>query len=129
MEDYLYLVSLALISQNGERAMPIGGKSLKKTIERDSDLIPLGEQIVNEILIRVIQRSDNGPISRSNLEKSILLFQIPIESMQNNLPALKAEWISKGDSEKFISELKSICKNIWYLTFSRYEGTKFHLLE
>ena len=54
MEECLYLVSLALISQNGARAMPIGGKSLKKPIEQECDLIPLGEQIVNEILIRVL---------------------------------------------------------------------------
>ena len=128
MSDFNYLVALALIEQNGNRIMPIGGKSLKGPIN-ESDLSDQNvEKIALELLTRVIERSDDGSLKRVYGDKSILICQIPIEIMQNNLPSLKNNWINNGDTELFLKDLSVISKGIWTLNFVRYEGLKWNKL-
>ncbi len=125
MTEYPYLVALALVEQMGKRSIPLGGKSLKKPIHENSDPGLLGQELAQQILLRVFQKSEVAPLKRANSDKSLLLIEIPIDLMQENIPLVKAHWIETGDNQKFISELRAICKRIWNITFSRDEGITF----
>ena len=92
MTKSTYLVAIALINQNNNRLMPLGGKSLKEPLDVNS---PGGksETIALELLIRIIQLTDYAPIARANDEQSLLLLEIEFESMQKKLPLIKEDWI------------------------------------
>ena len=125
MTENPYLIALALIEQNKNNAMPLGGKSLKQAINRDDDPGETGHHLAKELLLRVFQRSENGALKRAAGEKSLLLIQISIENMYNKLPLIKAKWIETGDSEMFFSQLKTLCDGIWSFSFSREDGMRF----
>ncbi len=125
MIEYPYLVAFALIEQNGERAMPLGGKSLRSLIEEGENPGKRGEEIAFELLLRVFQKSDEGGCKRAEGEKSLLLIQISMENMQKEIPHLKKKWIDSGNSELFFKNLETICQGVWTLSFSRAEGMRF----
>ena len=98
MIQYPYLISLALIQQKGERAMPLGGRSIKGLISKDENPGKIGEDLAKELLLRIYQNSDKAPLQRAAAEQSLLLIQIEMELMQNNIPTLKSQWIRSGDT-------------------------------
>ena len=128
MNAFPYIVAIALIEVNGRRAMPLGGKSLKGSISENSLPGMEGELISLELLMRVFQRSEEGPISKAEKENSFLLIEIPLEVMQNQIPLLKSEWLNSGDTKVLLNKLEEITSNIWTLEFIRYEGMKFNKL-
>ena len=125
MSEFPYLVALALLNEKGKRAMPLGGKSIKEDILTESFLGSKAETIALELLIRLLKRSEGNPINIAAKGKSLILAQINLDSMQKQLPHLKAEWINKGDSDLFIVNLKDISKRVWSLDFDRYKGILF----
>ncbi len=129
MKEYPYLVAIALIEQNELRAMPIGGKSLNEPIKSNAEPGKLGEDLAKELLIRIFQRSEEGPLKRAAENKSLLLIQIGMQDMQEKLPLLKADWIKTGDNERFLSEVYNYSDGIWSLTFSRENGIVCSSLE
>jgi len=52
----------------------------------------VGRQQALELLVRVWQRSDQGALSRAAGDQSLLVVAVPIEALQEDLPALKAQW-------------------------------------
>ena len=125
MDDYPYLVAIALLDEADHRAMPLGGKSVKGYVPTGSSPGQEAERISLELMLRVLQRSEKNPIQRSAKEFSFLLVEIPLEAMQQKIPSLKAEWIENGDSLIFINQLKLISNSIWKLEFIRYQGIVF----
>ena len=117
-----YLIALGLIEQNGQRAMPLGGKSLTNPSKKKSTPLENGEGIAFELLLRIMQRSEEKPLRRVAGNKSLLLLEIPMDVMQDQLPSIKAEWIEQGDSPKLISKLKDLSIGIWAIDFIKYEG-------
>ena len=122
MTDFPYLISMALIEQDGKRAMPIGGKSIKEPIRNIEDIFRVGEPIALQLLVRVLERSEKGTLRRVAHEKSLVFVQLPMEVMNNKLPLLKSEWIETGDTKKFFSKLKSITSSIWGISFIKHQG-------
>ena len=122
MSGYPYLIGIALIQQEGRRLMPIGGKSIKESIPIDQFPRKEGELIALELLLRVVDRSDEGAIKKANEGKSILLLRLPIELVQEALPQLKAKWIKDGNSELFLSELVNMSDNVWTIQFIKGSG-------
>ena len=59
MADAPYLIALALLEQNGERAMPLQGKSLPA----DGDPGEVGREQALDLLTRVWHRSDAGALN------------------------------------------------------------------
>ena len=125
MSDFPYLVGIALIEQEGERAMPIGGKSLKGPINIEDGPGEAGKDIALELLLRVFERSQAGFIKQSAGKESLLLLEIPIEAIQERLPLLKSEWLSTGNYENLSSNLKGFCKSIWLINFEKHKGIRF----
>ncbi len=121
-----YLIAFALIEQNGLRAMPLGGKSIKQKIDDPStEQNDVAGSLAKELLLRVFQRSEDGPIKRAASDQSLLLVQISMEAMYSKIPLLKSKWIESGDTEAFFKHLEDISCDIWKLTFSREEGIQF----
>ncbi len=115
MADAPYLIALALLEQNGERAMPLQGKSLREPIAADGDPGDVGRMQALELLTRVWQRSDQGALGRAGGEHSLLLVTVPIEALQEALPALKARWLNSGDTAALLQELRSLGSGLWSL--------------
>ena len=122
MSDHPYLIAIALIEQNGKRLMPLGGKSLKKFLEDDDPPGEKANEIVLELLLRLIQRTEDFSLKRLAHDESILIVQMPMEEMQKKLPSFKSKWLSTGDTHSFISELNKCSKGVWRINFVRYEG-------
>lgn len=115
MADVPYLIALALLEQNGERAMPLQGKSLREPIPAGADPGEVGQQQALELLVRVWQRSDTGALARAAADRSLLLAEIPIEALMDQLPAWKAQWIRSGDTAAFVAQVKGLGGGIWSL--------------
>ena len=125
MSNFPYLVGLALIEQCGNRIMPIGGKSLKEPLIENDFPNSIFEDITLEILLRLIERSEESAIHRLNGENSILIAEIPLDALQKDLPSIKQVWIKSGDSDIFMNNLKKISSRLWSSNFVRYEGIKY----
>ncbi|MFM8966791.1 MAG: hypothetical protein ACKOGI_02285 [Vulcanococcus sp.] len=113
--DAPYLIALALLEQQGERAMPLQGKSLREPLPADGDPGAVGHQQALELLMRVWQRSDQGALRRAGGAHSLLPIAVPIEALQEQVPALKARWINGGDTAALLDDLRRIAEAVWSL--------------
>jgi len=120
-----YLIAIALIEQNNERAMPLGGKEVKLNLEIKENFKKLSEDVTLNLLLRLFQRSDDGPMKRISGEKGLLLVHMHPKRMQKELPFIKAEWIRDGDTNQFIQYLSNLSKQIWTASFVKYQGVEF----
>ena len=120
-----YLIAIALIEQNNERAMPLGGKEVKLDIDIKENFKKLSEDVTLNLLLRLFQRSDDGPMKRISGEKGLLLVHMHPKRMQKELPFIKAEWIRDGDTNQFIQYLSNLSKQIWTASFVKYQGVEF----
>ena len=125
MANQDYLIAIALIEQNNERAMPLGGKEVKLDIDVEENFKKLSEDVTLNLLLRLFQRSDDGPIKRISGEKGLLLVHMHPKRMQKELPFIKAEWIRDGDTNQFIQYLSNLSKQIWTASFVKYQGVEF----
>ena len=125
MADAPYLIALALLEQQGERAMPLQGKSLRQPIAASGDPGEVAEQLIAGLLLRIWQRSDQGPLQRSAAEHSLLLVQVPIEALQTTLPSLKAAWVSDGNVEALLGKLAEVASGIWRVELPHREAPRF----
>lgn len=115
MADAPYLIVMALLLQNGTRALPLQGKSLRSALACDEDPGEIGRQQALELLLRVWQRTDAGDLRRCAGPESLLLAQVPIEALQTELPQLKADWLNSGDTSALIQGLEQLSTGLWML--------------
>ena len=94
MADAPYLVALALVEFAGKRALPLTGKSQSADAADAVDPGDDGRTLALELLLRLWQRSEEGPLQRAAGEASLLLVELPMELMSEQLPLLKANWIA-----------------------------------
>ena len=121
-----YLIAIALIEQNSARAMPLGGKEIKESIEDTTTFNKLGEEVILNLLLRVFQRSDEGVLKRASEDKGLLLVHMHPKRMQKELPFIKSEWIRDGDTNQFLKYLGNLSKQIWTASFVKYKGVEFN---
>jgi len=120
-----YLIAIALIEQNLIRAMPLGGKEIKDSIEAPENFKNLGEEVILNLLLRVFQRSDEGALKRASQDKGLLLVHMHPKRMQKELPFIKSEWIRDGDTKQFLKYLGNLSKEVWTASFIKYKGIEF----
>lgn len=125
MADNPYLVALALIEQNGRRSLPLTGKSQSAEAAAASDPGETGRGLALELLLRIWQRSDDGPLRRAAGPDSLLLVELPLEVMSEQLPVLKANWIATGDTAALLDGLKTLVQRGWRIQFAKYEPVSF----
>ena len=131
MADSPYLLAIALFEQNGKRAMPLGGRSLPKDVTQDERGVPaqLASELAFELLLRVWQRSDQGPVQREAAPGSLLLAELGMEHLPEDLPLLKAAWLTTGDSPAFRRGLLAITSRCWSVSVAKFEPIAFTALE
>ena len=125
MANQDYLIAMALIEQNGIRALPLGGKEIKEDLENNENFNKLAEEVVLNLLMRVFQRSDEGSLKRASEDKGLLVVHMHPKRMQKELPFIKSEWIRDGDTNQFLKYLGNLSKEIWTATFIKYKGVEF----
>ena len=54
MIEYPYLIAIALIEQDGERLMPLGGKSLTTALNNNENPMIAGQSLIQQLLIREV---------------------------------------------------------------------------
>jgi len=132
MANAPYLVALALVEFDGKRALPLTGKTQSAAAasapaENDpaNDPGDDGRTLALELLLRLWQRSDGGPLQRAAGESSLLLIEIPLDVMSEQLPLLKASWLASGDTAAFETSLKALVIRSWRMGIAKYEPVSF----
>ncbi len=124
MADTPYLVALALLEQDGGRALPLNGKTWAAAAGA-ADPGDDGRTLALELLLRLWQRSEEGPLRRAAGERSLLLVELPMELLQEQLPRLKARWLADGDTAAFQATLGALASRIWSVAIAKYEPVSF----
>jgi hypothetical protein len=125
MADAPYLVALALVEFSGKRALPLTGKSQSTAARDAADPGDDGSTLALELLLRLWQRSDEGPLKRAAAEASLLLVELPLEVMSEQLPLIKANWLSGGETEALLSSLQGLAIRAWRISIAKYEPVSF----
>ncbi len=125
MANQDYLIAIALIEQNLNRAMPLGGKEIKGNLEEPENFKKLSEEAILKLLFRIYQRSDEGPLKRASENNGLLLVNMHPKRMQKELPFIKSEWIRDGDTKQFLKYLGNLSKEVWTASFDKYKGIEF----
>ncbi|MGA1304727.1 MAG: hypothetical protein ACO3ZD_11860 [Cyanobium sp.] len=125
MAETPYLVALALMDIGGKRALPLSGRSQPASAAEAADPGDDGRTLALELLLRLWQRSDEGPIQRAAGENSLLLVEVPLELMSEQLPLLKASWIAGGDTQDFLEKLGGLASRGWRIVFAKYEPVSY----
>jgi hypothetical protein len=125
MANAPYLVALALVELDGKRALPLTGKTQSAAATAANDPGDDGRTLALELLLRLWQRSDGGPLQRAAADNSLLLIEIPLDVMSEQLPLLKASWLATGDTAAFEASLKALVIRGWRLGIAKYEPVSF----
>lgn len=131
MADAPYLVAMALAEFAGKRALPLTGKSQPVAAAPAADAAAadgpgeMGRTLALDLLLRLWQRSDDGALNRAAGDTSLLLVEMPMEVMVDQLPVLKASWLSGGATETFLSGLRGLSIRAWRITIAKYEPVSF----
>ena len=125
MANAPYLVALALVELDGKRALPLTGKTQSAAGAEANDPGDDGRTLAVELLLRLWQRSDEGPLQRAAAHNSLLLIEIPLEVMSEQLPLLKASWLASGDTAAFEASLQALVIRGWRIGIAKYEPVSF----
>ena len=125
MTNAPYLVALALVELDGKRALPLTGKTQSAAGAEANDPGDDGRTLALELLLRLWQRSDEGPLQRAAAHNSLLLIEIPLEVMSEQLPLLKASWLASGDTAAFEASLQALVIRGWRIGIAKYEPVSF----
>ena len=131
MADSPYLLAIALFEQNGKRAMPLGGRSLPLDATQAGEGVPeqIARELALELLLRVWQRSDQGPLQRDEVAGGLLIAELGMEHLPEALPLLKASWLNAGDSAAFQQGLLALTSRCWSVSIAKFEPITFTALE
>ena len=121
MADSPYLVAMALIDQQGRRALPLGGRSQEEVAPQGEAPEALGHVLVLELLLRVWQRSDQGVLQRAAGADSLLLVELPMERLPEDVPRLKADWLNTGDTAAFKAGLQAFSPRAWTVSIEKFK--------
>ena len=132
MADAPYLIALALVEIDGRRALPLNGRSLPAAALATADseaAAPgdLGRDQALELLLRLLERSENGGLKRLAGSETLLLLQMPLERMSERIPVLKASWLAGGDTSVLLDGLRQIADRGWRIEAARGEAIRFPL--
>ena len=125
MADNPYLVCLALIEQNGQRRLPLGGKGLQQSIAAGGDPGAEGHALALDLLLRLWQQSDDGAIQRTQGLQSLLLLELPMDCFLETLPQLKQAWLRTGNTEALMDGLRQLTAQGWTLATAKFSQPTF----
>ncbi|MFM7362182.1 MAG: hypothetical protein ACKO25_10260 [Cyanobium sp.] len=126
MADANYLVALAMLERGGQRAVPLTGRSCRPEAALAEDPGEEGRGLALELLLRLWQGSDAEAFRRVAGDASLLPLELPLETMSEQLPILKAGWINNGDTAGFQSRMRAQAQRAWTISLAKYEPIRFH---
>lgn len=126
MADAPYLVALAMLERGGQRAVPLTGRSCRPEAALAEDPGEEGRGLALELLLRLWQGSDAEAFRRVAGDASLLPLELPLETMSEQLPILKAGWINNGDTAGFQSRLRALAQRAWTISLAKYEPIRLH---
>lgn len=131
MAEVPYLVALALVELDGKRALPLTGKSCSAAAAEAASPAATdpgddGRTLALELLLRLWQRSDEGALQRAAGADSLLLVELPLEAMSEQLPVLKARWLTSGETAELLLGLQGVATRGWRVAIAKYEPVQFH---
>lgn len=121
MADTPYLVAIALVEIDGRRALPLGGQSWAAS-QTETEPGEIGRALALDLLLRLLQRSEQGAVRRLAGDDSLLLLEMPLEQMSERIPQLKASWLAGGDTAALLNDLRALSSRAWRVTTAKYEG-------
>lgn len=121
MADSPYLVALALMDQEGKRAIPLAGRSQKTLAAAGEAPKELGHALSLELLLRIWQRSDDGLLRRAAGVNSLLLVELAMERLPEDLPRIKAAWLSTGETAVFMDSLRQMSERAWSISVAKFQ--------
>ena len=98
MAEAPYLVALALLERDGQRELPLNGRSCRPEAAPEEDPGEPGRDLALELLL---------------------------DTTAEQLPILKAGWIRDGDIAVFLARLAERTKCAWTISQSKYEPIRF----
>lgn len=122
-----YLVCLALLNQNGKRRLPIGGASLAEPIAAGADPGQQGEALALDLLLRLWQQTNLGPIQRHGEETNLLLLEMPMAKVLEDLPRLKKAWLAGGSDVDLYGGLRQLTERGWSIQTAKYSKPSFQI--
>ena len=128
MNEQKYLIAIALVEQNNQRIMPIGGKTLPMSLSEKTFPQKESEKIILDLLLRLFKRSSEGELKIPEKDTGLFVAEISIDDMQKNIPIIKANWINNGNTNELLIKLTSICSKLWSINYKKYEGIIFNSL-
>jgi len=128
MADAPYLICLALVNQGGSRSMPLGGRSQKQNLPPGESPEDLAHVLALELLLRIWQRSDDGPLQRAGSSTALMVVELQMERLPEDLPKIKADWLNSGDTAAFQAALKSITLRGWSLSIDKFRPVALNKL-
>ena len=120
MADAPYLVALALFEQNGRRSFTIRRSLSLGAPSQGKRPTALAHTLALELLLRIWQRSDDGPLQRVVAPEALLVVELPMERLPEDLPQIKADWLNSGDSAAFLAALQTMGLRAWRLSIEKF---------
>ena len=89
----------------------------------------IARELALELLLRIWQRSDQGALQREAGPGGLLMAELGMKHLPEDLPRLKAAWLTTGDSAAFRRGLLAITSRCWSLSMAKFEPIMFTALE
>ena len=121
MADAPYLVCLALVNQGDSRSMPLGGRSQQQNLPPGETPEALAHVLALELLLRIWQRSDDGPLQRADGSTALMVVELQMERLPEDVPRLKADWLNTGDTAAFKAALQAFSPRAWTVSIEKFK--------
>ena len=100
--------------------MPLGGRSQQENMSSGEAPEALAHALAPELLLRIWQRSDDGPLQRAAGSKALIVVELQMERLPEDVPRIKADWLDNGDTAAFMAALQSISLRCWSLSIEKF---------
>ena len=108
--------------------MPLGGRSQKQNLPPGESPEDLAHVLALELLLRIWQRSDDGPLQRAGSSTALMVVELQMERLSEDLPKIKADWLNSGDTSAFQAALKAITLRGWCMSIEKFKPVALNKL-
>ena len=108
--------------------MPLGGRSQQQNVSLGEAPEALAHVLALELLLRIWQRSDDGPLQRAAGSEALIVVELQMERLPEDLPRIKADWLNSGDTSALMAALQSISLRGWSFSIEKFRPVALNQL-
>ena len=108
--------------------MPLGGRSQQQNVSLGEAPEALAHALALELLLRIWQRSDDGPLQRAAGSEALIVVELQMERLPEDLPRIKADWLNSGDTSALMAALQSISLRGWSFSIEKFRPVALNQL-